>query len=73
MKVKPYKQFYLLRKEDVSGVSGEGIIAQGVILHSGQVVMEWLTANGSIAIYKSIDEIQVLHAHGGKTEVVYIK
>jgi hypothetical protein len=35
--------------------------------------MEWLTANGSIAIYKSIDEIQVLHAHGGKTEVVYIK
>lgn len=66
------KRFYLDRKEDTSGVSGTGIIAYGVIYPSGTVVMEWVTTYGSIAIYKSIDEIQVLHAKKGKTELVYL-
>lgn len=66
------KQFLLNRKEDISGVSGTGVIAHGVILPSGRVVMEWVTKHKSIAIYDSIDEIQMLHAHPGKTELIYI-
>lgn len=72
MQVNELKQFYLNRKEDVSGVSGTGIIAQGVIFPSGKVVMEWATSYGSIAIYENINEIQVLHANKGKTELIYI-
>jgi len=66
------KQFYLHRIEDISGVSGTGIIAHGMILPSGRVVMEWVTTHKSIAIYDSIDEIQLLHAHKGKTNLVYV-
>lgn len=65
------KQFYILREEDPSGVSGTGIIAQGVIFPSGKVVMEWCTTHTSIGIYESIDKIQMVHAHKG-TCIVYI-
>lgn len=33
--------FYLVRHQDVSGVSGTGIVAYGVVLPSGQAVMAW--------------------------------
>jgi hypothetical protein len=66
------KRFYLNRKKDISGVSGTGIIAYGAILPSKRVVMEWVTKHKSIAIYDSIEEIQLLHAHKGKTELIYI-
>lgn len=69
--MEPLKQFYLNRTDDISGVSGTGIIGQGVILPSGRVVMEWTTKHKSIAIYDSIDKIQVLHAHKG-TELIYV-
>lgn len=64
------QHFYLLRKEDESGVSGTGIVAIGAVLPSGQCVLEWLTFTSSIAIYKNIDAVQEIHGHGGKTEVV---
>lgn len=66
------KQFYLNRVDDISGVSGTGVIAHGVILPSGKVVMEWVTTHKSIGIYDSIEEIQMLHAHKGKTFLVYV-
>ena len=66
------QQFYLHRKTDVSGISGTGVIAHGVILPSGSVVMEWVTTHGSIAIYKSINEIQAVHGHNGQTEIIYV-
>lgn len=65
------KQFYLNRKIDLSGVSGTGIIAYGVILPSGRVVMEWVTEHKSIAIYDGINEIQILHAQPDKTELIF--
>jgi len=71
--MKRLKQFYLDRKDDISGVSGTGIIGHGVILPSGRAVMEWTTKYRSIAIYDSIDEIQMLHAHKGKTELIYVE
>lgn len=64
------EHFYLKRNEDESGVSGTGIVARGVILPSGHCVLEWLTFTSSIAIYKSINDVQEIHGHGGKTEVI---
>ncbi len=46
--------FHLERLVDVSGVSGTGIVAHGVIFDSGQVAMEWLTETSSIAVYRSM-------------------
>lgn len=64
------KHFYLLRKQDESGVSGTGIVAIGAILPSGHCVLEWLTFTSSIAIYKSLNDVNEIHSHGGKTEIV---
>lgn len=67
IKIKP---FYLKRVEDETGVSGEGIVALGVVLPSGICIIEWLTFTSSINQYKSMDHVEQVHGHDGKTEIV---
>lgn len=69
------KEFHLQRNEDESGVSGTGRVAQGIIFDNGKVAMTWLkeqtTVNAtSVAVYDSIDDVETIHGHNGKTEVV---
>jgi hypothetical protein len=64
------KHFYFKRVEDVSGTSGTGIVARGVILPSGACVLEWLTFHSSIAIYKNIEDVEKIHGHAGSTLVI---
>ena len=63
------KIYRLLRAEDESGVSGEGHIAEIAVFSSGVAVMSWLTRPTSVGIYSSLDELSVIHGHGGKTIV----
>jgi hypothetical protein len=56
----------------VTGVSGTGLIAQGIEFDSGRCVIEWLTSINSIAIYQSIDDVIAIHGHEGKTIVTYV-
>lgn len=67
--IKP-ELFYLERLEDESGISGTGIVAVGVKLPSGKVVIEWTTFTSSIGIYNNIEQCEELHGHGGKTRIV---
>lgn len=64
------EHFYLKRNEDASGVSGVGVVARGVVLPSGHCILEWLTFTSSIAIYKNLTDLNEIHSHGGKTEIV---
>jgi hypothetical protein len=64
------KHFYMERIVDVSGTSGTGIVARGVILPSGACVLEWLTFHSSIAIYKNIEDVEKIHGHSGATKVI---
>ena len=66
------KLFVLQRDEDESGVSGTGVVAKGVVLPSGKVVMEWLTKTSSVTLYDSISDVDAIHGHGGKTKVVFL-
>lgn len=63
--------FYLRRIEDVHGVSGEGIVAEGVEFTNGQCVMHWLTQFSSVAVYPTMKELVNIHGHDGKTVVEY--
>ena len=65
------RTFHLVRDEDESGVSGVGVVAEGVLLSSTKVVISWLTIHKSIAIYDSLAEMEAIHGHGGKTRVVW--
>ena len=66
----PLKPFYLLRLEDVHGMSGTGVVAVGAILPSGRCVLEWITGELTETIFESIAQIERLHGHNGRTEVV---
>jgi len=37
------KKFWLKRIEDFSGISGTGIVAEGVIFSNGKAILSWLT------------------------------
>lgn len=65
------KQFYLNRIEDETGISGTGKIAEGVVFTTGQCVLNWLTANRSVAFYENIETLEKIHGHNGKTVIVY--
>ena len=66
-------QFHLVRSEDVSGISGTGVVAKGVRLPSGKIALEWCTEiTPTIGIYDNIEIVEQVHGHGGKTVVRWI-
>jgi len=64
--------FLLVRDEDVSGVSGTGIVAEGVEFSDGTVAMRWLRRPFSVAFYGSIRDVVAVHGHGGRTRVKWL-
>lgn len=66
------KYFVLNRKVDISGKSGTGIVAIGVILPSGKCVLEWLGSEITETIFESVEQIERIHGHGGLTAVEYV-
>jgi hypothetical protein len=65
------RKFHFERNEDVSGISGCGCIAFGVIFDDGQIALHWEGAHPSINIYKSIDDLIYIHGHNGKTKIIF--
>lgn len=65
------KLFHLERLEDETGVSGSGTVAEGVEFSNGKCVLNWLTAWSSVAVYDSIEDVEAIHGHNGKTIIVW--
>jgi len=66
------KRFYLQRNEDVSGLSGTGIVAEGIEFINGLVALSWLSPHPGVIVYPSMRQIEELHGHEGKTLVVWV-
>ena len=66
------RRFQLHRDEDETGVSGTGIVAEGVEFTNGSVSFTWLGPHRCFDNYESMKTVEELHGHGGKTRVVYI-
>jgi hypothetical protein len=64
--------FELIRHEDISGVSGIGRVAVGVVFPSGKVVVEWLGSRSTFGIYDALADVEHIHGHSGKTRVVFV-
>jgi len=64
------RTFKLVRDEDVSGISGTGVVARGVEFGNGTTVMQW-DNTGSICIYASVDVLESVHGHEGRTRVEF--
>ena len=65
------KIFHLLRHTDASGVSGTGIVAEGVQFTTGKCVLCWLPEPNGINVYDSIRAVEAVHGHAGHTVVVF--
>lgn len=65
------RRFKLIRTEDVTGVSGEGHIADGVQWPDKTCALRWRTSVASTAVYDSIDNIEHIHGHDGATQVEF--
>ena len=65
------RTFRLVRKVDVSGVSGIGVVAEGVEFHDGQCVMSWFGQFHSITVWPNVNDLIKVHGHEGNTEVVW--
>lgn len=67
------RTFRLIRDVDVSGISGTGIIAEGVIFSDGQVSLHWVnTPYPTTTLHpQGLDSVMYVHGHGGKTRLVW--
>ena len=65
-------RFYLDRLIDESGVSGTGMVAEGVEFTDGVVVLRWLTAGKSTCVYDSLDVVESIHGHNGATLIRWV-
>lgn len=66
------KLFQLHRDVDTSGVSGLGIVAEGVEFSHGMCALTWLTPNRCVNVYENMKAVETIHGHGGNTRVVWL-
>ena len=70
------RPFQLRRLEDPTGISGMGVVAEGVDFGK-YTVLYWkpqITPIGvpSLGIYRSTDELIQIHGHGGQTVLEWL-
>lgn len=67
------RRFRFERDVDVSGVSGTGVVATGVLFADGQVVVRWIVPDKpqSTVVYATLADAQLIHGHDGKTRLVF--
>lgn len=63
--------FQLHRDHDVSGISGTGIVADGVVFPDGVTVIRWRGERRSTVVWQSVDDVEAIHGHGGATRIVW--
>jgi hypothetical protein len=66
------RRFYLYRHEDVSGVSGTGRVADGVMWPDGSTSIRWRGEHGSIVYWARIESALIIHGHDGRTRIEWL-
>ena len=64
------EMYHLYRKEDVSGISGTGVLAIIFKLAPSRYLMEWLGEHRTLTLFESLESIKNIHGHDNKTIVV---
>ena len=65
------RRFHLHRIEDETGKSGKGIVAEGLVFSDGTVVIRWTTSMPSTSIFQSQADLEKIHGHDGKTQLIW--
>jgi hypothetical protein len=67
------RAFVLERLVDETGISGTGVVAEGVRFSDGTVALRWTGAWPTSVVFheRGIDSVNAVHGHGGKTRIVW--
>lgn len=66
------RRFELHRSEDVTGVSGTGVVVEGVEFADGRCAYRWLGPTATTTVADSIADVEKVHGHDGRTAVVWL-
>lgn len=57
--------------EDVTGISGTGVVAEGVQFTDGVVVLQWLGKWPTSVVFheRGIESVAAIHGHDGRTVI----
>lgn len=69
------RRFELHRDEDVSGVSGTGIVAEGVAFsNDGPVALRWTSEWPTSVVFhdRGVESLEAVHGHNGRTRIVWL-
>jgi hypothetical protein len=63
----------LQRDADETGVSGTGVVAEGVRFSDGTVALRWTSQWPTSVVFhdRGIESVEAVHGHGGKTRIVW--
>ncbi len=68
------RTFTIARQSDETGISGVGVVIEGVVLATGQAIIHWLTPapRGALAIFDSMDDFIKIHIrpHPGNASIL---
>jgi len=65
------RRFHLQRDHDVTGVSGVGRVADGILWSDGTVSVRWLGERPSTVFWDDLAHAEHVHGHGGHTRIVW--
>lgn len=65
------RSFFIYRKEDPTGISGTGIVAQGTEFDDDRVVVRWLGKTATTTLHRDRRSVEAIHCHGGKSVIVW--
>jgi len=66
------RTFELHRDEDETGISGTGVVAEGIQFSDGQVALRWQVGDHrSTVVWDDVADVIAIHGHNGKTRIVW--
>lgn len=65
------RTFEFQRDRDLTGVSGTGVVADGVVFDDGVAVVRWRGDRRSTVVWSSVEEAIAVHGHDGATRLVW--
>lgn len=66
------RRFHFVRSEDVSGVSGTGVVAEGIEFTDGSVAVRWLSHTSALTFFSNVKNFVTVHGHSGLGRVQWI-
>jgi hypothetical protein len=66
--------FELHRDVDETGISGTGVVAEGIEFSDGVVCLHWQSEWPSSVVHydRGMESVEAVHGHNGKTRIVIL-